>query len=153
MSFTITYLYIFTQRFNTSNWNIIIFYEVGEMSKVIRLEEAETRKALGGTLKVFFNPQTANTKNLRFSVGYFSPGEKLEPHIHPESEEIYYVIQGTGTVYLGTDLEEVPIEPHMGLYIPAGMVHGVTNTGEERLLIAFFVAPGKEPSQLFQKKG
>jgi hypothetical protein len=28
------------------------------------------------------------------------------------------------------------------------MIHGVKNTGEERLVIAFFVAPGKEPSEI-----
>lgn len=121
------------------------------MSKILRLENAETRKALGGTIKVMFTPDTANTKNFRFSVGYFSPGEKLAPHIHPESEEVYYVIEGNGTVYMGDDLKEIPIEPHMGLYVPPGMVHGVENTGKKRLLIAFFVAPGKEPSVVYKK--
>jgi len=121
------------------------------MSKVIKLEDAETRKALGGTLKVMFTPKTADTKNLVFSVGYFSPGEGLNAHIHPESEEVYYVIEGKGTVYLGDDLKEVPIEPNMGLYIPPGTVHGVTNTGKRRLLIAFFVTPGKEPSKEYKK--
>jgi mannose-6-phosphate isomerase-like protein (cupin superfamily) len=121
------------------------------MSKIIRLDEAETRKALGGTLKVLFTPETANTQFSRCSMGYFSPGEQLAPHIHPESEEVYYVIQGRGTVYLGEELKEVPVEPHMGLYVPPGLVHGVKNTGDERLLIAFFVAPGKEASQIFHK--
>jgi len=32
----------------------------------------------------------------------------------------------------------------MSLYIDAGMLHGVTNTGKVKLLIAFFVAPGKD---------
>lgn len=129
----------------------MISVEEKSMSKIIRLDEATTRKALGGTLKVLFTPETANTQFSRFSMGYFSPGEQLAPHIHPESEEIYYVIQGRGTVYLGEELQEIPVEPHVGLYVPPGMVHGVKNTGDERLLIAFFVAPGKEASQVFQK--
>jgi mannose-6-phosphate isomerase-like protein (cupin superfamily) len=129
----------------------MIVIEVFVMSKIIRLDEAETRKALGGTLKVLFTPETANTQFSRCSMGYFSPGEQLAPHIHPESEEVYYVIQGHGTVYLGEELKEIPVEPHMGLYVPPGLVHGVKNTGDERLLIAFFVAPGKEASQIFEK--
>jgi len=119
------------------------------MSKIIRLEDAETRKALGGTLKVMFT--SADTKNLRFSVGYFEPKEGLNAHIHPESEEVYYVLKGKGKVYLGEDLKETPIEPNMGLYVPPGMVHGVVNTGRGRLLIAFFVTPGKEPTKEYKK--
>jgi mannose-6-phosphate isomerase-like protein (cupin superfamily) len=119
------------------------------MSKILRLEDAVTRKALGGTIKVMFTKEDA--ENLRFSVGYFSPGEGLSPHIHPESEEVYYVIEGTGIVYLGDELKEVLIEPQMGLYIPSGMVHGVTNTGKDKLLIAFFVAPGRESSIVYKK--
>jgi len=121
------------------------------MSKIVRLEEAEARKVLGGTIKSFFSHRTGDTKNLVFSVGYFSPGEKLSPHIHPESEEVYYVIEGKGTVYLGEDLKEIPIEPHVGLYVPPGMVHGVANTGKSKLLIAFFVTPGKEQSKEYKK--
>ncbi len=121
------------------------------VSKILRLEDAESIKALGGTIKVMFTPDTANTKHFRFSVGYFSPGEQLAPHIHPESEEVYYVTEGKGMVYLGEALEEIPIEPHMALYVPPGTVHGVVNTGTTRLVIAFFVAPGKEPSVLYEK--
>jgi len=121
------------------------------MSKILRLEDAETIKALGGTLRVMFTPKTADTKNLVFSVGYFAPGEILNAHIHPESEEVYYVLKGKGKVYLGKGLKEIPIEPNVGLYIPPGTVHGVANTGRGKLLIAFFVTPGKEPPKEYKK--
>ncbi|MFQ6075426.1 MAG: cupin domain-containing protein [Candidatus Bathyarchaeia archaeon] len=115
--------------------------------KVVRLEDAELRRVLGGPIKVIFTPETAGTKNLRFAVGYFGPGEGLNPHLHPESEEVYYVIRGRGRVYIGEGQREIPIEPEMALYIPPGTVHRVVNTGKERLLVAFFVSPGKEPSK------
>lgn len=115
--------------------------------KVVRLEDVETRRVLGGPIKVIFTPETAGTKNMRFAVGYFGPEEGLNPHIHPESEEVYYVIRGRGKVYIGEEQKEVSIEPNMALYIPPGTVHGVVNTGSERLLVAFFVSPGKEPSK------
>jgi mannose-6-phosphate isomerase-like protein (cupin superfamily) len=111
---------------------------------IIRLEDAPTRKALGGTLKAIFGPENVGAKNFRFSVGYFDPGEGLQVHIHPESEEVYYVISGTGVVYLGKERKQIPIEPGISLYIDAGTLHGVTNTGKVKLLIAFFVAPGKD---------
>ena len=116
------------------------------MSKpnIIRLEDAATRKALGGTLKDIFNPSNVGAKNFRFSVGYFDPNEGLQVHIHPESVEVYYVLSGRGVVYLGQERKEIAIEPNMALYIPNGMLHGITNTGREKLLVAFFVAPGKD---------
>lgn len=111
---------------------------------IIRLEDAPTRKALGGTLKSIFGPDNVGAKNFRFSISYFDPKEGLQVHIHPESEEVYYVISGEGIVYLGLEKKEIPIQPGMSLYIDAGTPHGVTNTGREKLLIAFFVAPGKD---------
>jgi mannose-6-phosphate isomerase-like protein (cupin superfamily) len=114
--------------------------------KVLKLEDVESTKVLGGTLKRMFNPTHAGTKHMTFSVGYFTPGEGLKAHIHPESEEVYYVVRGEGTVYLGEKRKPLPAEPDTAIYIPAGEIHGVENTGRERLVICFFVAPGKEKS-------
>jgi len=111
---------------------------------IVRLADAPIRKALGGTLKVIFTPENVGAKNFRFSIGYFDPKEGLQVHIHPESEEVYHVISGRGVVYLGQERRQIPIEPGMSLYIDAGTLHGVTNTGKEKLIIAFFVAPGKD---------
>jgi len=111
---------------------------------IVRLEDATIRKALGGTLKDIFNPANVGAKNFRFSVGFFDPKEGLQVHIHPESEEVYYVISGKGIVYLGSERKEIAIEPNMALYIPNGTLHGVTNTGKEKLLVAFFVTPGND---------
>ena len=116
--------------------------------KILKLDEVEPIKVLGGTIKRMFNPETADTRHLTFSVGYFSPEEGLQAHVHPESEEVYYVIRGSGTVYLGEEKRPLLVDPDMAIYIPPKMVHGVKNTGEERLVIAFFVAPGKEPSEI-----
>lgn len=114
--------------------------------KVLKLDEVETIKALGGTLKRMFNPETAGTEHMTFSVGYFAPGEGLRSHIHPESEEVYYVVRGEGVVYIGEERRPLPVEPDTAIYIPSGTVHGIENTGEGRLIVCFFVAPGKEES-------
>lgn len=115
--------------------------------KVLRLDEVEAKQILGGPIKVMFNPETAGTRHLRFAVGYFGPGEGLNMHIHPESEEVYYVIEGRGIVYIGEEKRAMEVGRGVAVYLPAGTVHGVRNTGAERLVVAFFVAPGREPSQ------
>jgi len=116
--------------------------------KIIRLRDVKAQKILGGPIKPVVTPKTVRSKNLRFALGVFNPNEGLVPHVHPESEEVYYVIEGKGTVYIGEERKEIPIEPEIALYIPPGTIHAVKNTGKEKLVVAFFVAPGKEPTEL-----
>ena len=81
-----------------------------------------------------------------FSMGYVTlePKGGQVPWHNQEQEEVYYCISGKGTVWYGTDKKETPIEPGVGLWIPRGVEHAVTNTGNEQLQIAFFLAPGRK---------
>ena len=115
--------------------------------KVIKTGEIGTEKILGGPIKLVVTPETVGAKYLRFALGIFEPGEGLVPHIHPQSEEIYYVTHGKGVVYIGEERRETLIEPEIALYIPPGTIHEVKNTGDKTLVIAFFTAPGKESSK------
>lgn len=108
--------------------------------KIIDVGTVKAEKILGGPIKRVF----ASNK-LLFAIGVFNPGEGLNPHIHPESDEVYYVLEGTGTVYIGKEREENQVKAGLALYIPAGTIHSVTNTGSGKLTIAFLVTPGTEP--------
>lgn len=114
--------------------------------KVLKVSQVKAEKVLGGPIKRLITPETGSKKVI-LALGLFDPGEGLKPHIHPESEEIYYVIKGKGTVYAGEKRLKVPIEPETALYVPPGTIHYVTNDGKERLEIAFFVSPGTEPTK------
>jgi len=115
--------------------------------KVLKLDEVEAKEILGGPIKVMFTPDTVGTKHLRFSVGYFDPGQGLNMHIHPESEEVYYIIEGHGAVYIGKERATTEVDRNMAVYIPSGTIHGIRNTGNTKLMVAFMVAPGREPSK------
>ena len=115
--------------------------------KIVRKNEAEVKTILGGPITVYCTPKTVGSKQLVFVLGSFSPGEGLNPHIHPESEEVYYVIAGNGTVYAGEEKKEIVLEAGMALYIPAGTQHYVRNTGTEKLVIGFALSPGTEESK------
>jgi len=118
--------------------------------KIIRTRDVKAQMVLGGPIKPVVTPKTVGSKNLRFALGVFNPDEGLVPHVHPESEEVYYVVEGKGTVCIGEERREIPIEPEIALYIPPGTIHGVKNTGKEKLVVAFFVAPGKEPTKVIK---
>ncbi|MEM1546236.1 MAG: cupin domain-containing protein [Candidatus Methanomethylicia archaeon] len=110
--------------------------------RIIDVNTVKIEKRLGGPIKRVF---AGISNKLLFSIGVFNPGEGLNPHIHPESDEVYYVLEGEGTVHIGSEGKEYPVNAGLALYIPAGTIHSVTNTSNKMLKIAFFVAPGTEP--------
>jgi len=112
--------------------------------KKLNFNETEVKKVLGGTIRTFFTNETVGTRDLVFVMGDFEPGEGLEPHVHEAQEEVYYCISGRGTVWYGADKIETQIEPGVALWIPRGTEHSVKNTENEQLIIAFFLAPGRE---------
>lgn len=112
-------------------------------AKKINFAETDVRKVLGGSIRTFFTKETVGTEDLMFLVGDFPPGEGLEPHAHETQEEVYYCVSGTGTVWYGEEKKETPIGPGDGLWIPRGVEHSVRNSGNEQLIIAFFLAPGR----------
>lgn len=66
------------------------------------------------------------------------PGKTIESHIDPY-EEIYIVIEGSGEITVG--LETEPVGPLDSTYLPAGVPHALTNTGNEPLVILVVAAP------------
>lgn len=60
---------------------------------------------------------------------------------YPEEEQIYFVLEGQGTLLYGR--EEVPIQPEDFVYFPPGVDHGVTNPSGEplRLIVMGFRMP------------
>jgi len=112
--------------------------------KKMNFAGTEVKQILGGSIRIFFTKETVGTEDLTFVMGDFVPGEGLEPHAHETQEEVYYCVSGTGTVWYGEDNKETPIGPGIALWIPRGETHSVKNTGDEQLVIAFFLAPGDE---------
>ena len=45
-------------------------------------------------------------------------------HMHPDAHEIQYILEGTGTIWLGE--KEVKIKPGDLVVIPKGVAHGGT---------------------------
>lgn len=72
------------------------------------------------------------------------PGETVSPaHCHPVGEEMLYIIQGSGKVYI--DGVIYPFRAGSVVLFEQGKIHMVRNTGKEELKVACFFAP---PSNL-----
>ena len=68
-------------------------------------------------------------------------------HQHPESEELVYVLSGSGTMTLGD--ATVTVEKGMALRIPAGVMHSFIVGPEEPMEIVQVYSPGG-PEQRFR---
>ncbi|MDX1931137.1 MAG: cupin domain-containing protein [Capsulimonadales bacterium] len=67
------------------------------------------------------------------------PGRATEPHFHPVSEEIYYILQGEGEMRIGT--ERLDVGPSDAIAIPPGAVHTIQNIGTVDLVFLCCCAP------------
>lgn len=70
------------------------------------------------------------------------PGHHTEAHYHPETEEIYTILRGTGRIVV--DGEAAALGPGDTVLLPPGAVHQTWNTGEEPLVFLCVCAPPYE---------
>ncbi|MEM1156837.1 MAG: cupin domain-containing protein [Verrucomicrobiota bacterium] len=63
-------------------------------------------------------------------------------HYHPNSEEIYYILKGSGKIKIGEEFREV--SELDGIAIPPGAPHKIWNTGDMELVLLCMCAPAYE---------
>jgi mannose-6-phosphate isomerase-like protein (cupin superfamily) len=91
--------------------------------------------------RMFFREQSQLP--VRFDIWELPPGASEGSHTHGAEralEEIYYVLQGTGTMTI--EGEAVALTPGDAVLVPPGVDHGLVNDGSEPLrLVLLFGAP------------
>jgi len=95
----------------------------------------------GSTFLLKVDRKNGGSSHLVFGTEDLTPGEKIDAHRHPGSDEILFLQTGTARVHLGDSVREV----HGGavVFIPADTWISVSNTGAEVIHLAFiFSAPG-----------
>ena len=76
---------------------------------------------------------------LLVGLNAFEPGQEHKLHAHSGMDKVYHVLAGSG-VFLLAD-RKAPMAAGMTLIAPAGVPHGIRNTGGERLLVLAILAP------------
>jgi mannose-6-phosphate isomerase-like protein (cupin superfamily) len=76
-----------------------------------------------------------------FSLGHVTlePNGGQVPWHNQEQEEIYFVVEGTGEMCLGE--ERTTISTGQAVYIPSGVFHQLTNTGDAPLRMIYCYGP------------
>lgn len=67
------------------------------------------------------------------------PGESTLPHVLVYSTELYYILSGTGEMYIGDD--HAPVHAGQIVLIPPGSRQCIGNTGNGNLVFLCIVTP------------
>lgn len=80
--------------------------------------------------------------NLLVGLNAFEPGQEHTLHAHAGQDKAYIVSRGSGEFLL--ENQALPMRAGDLLVAPAGVPHGVRNTGAERLLVIAVLAPAPQ---------
>ena len=83
----------------------------------------------GSTIRELLGIPTAPVRNQSLAEATLEPGQKTERHYHAESEEIYYLVQGSGDMEV--DGERRTVSPGDAILIPPGAWHRIRAGGEQ----------------------
>jgi mannose-6-phosphate isomerase-like protein (cupin superfamily) len=82
-------------------------------------------------------------------VGLVPPG-RAPDHFHPY-DEVIYVLEGTGTLFIGG--EEAELRPGTCVHLPARLVHCLANTGDRELRLLGVFRPAGSPAEAYYPDG
>jgi mannose-6-phosphate isomerase-like protein (cupin superfamily) len=90
-------------------------------------------------IKVMLAPDVRNVPEITFSHAIIYPHSKTDYHKH-DRPELIQILSGRGiSVCDGT---EIRVEADMALWVRAGEMHQIINTGEESIKLATVFVPG-----------
>ena len=109
-------------------------------------------EGLNETLRVIFDKESNNVKQMSVWETSFPPGVSIPLHKHPYPvEELLYVLQGRAIETVGDEKRE--IGPGTAIFIPPEVEHKFDNIGDEMLILLVVVSPpGIVEKDLFQKR-
>jgi len=96
----------------------------------------------GSEIRELLAPRNSCIRNQSLAEARLPAGAATTPHYHPLTEEIYYILAGTGRMQIGAEARDVG--PGDAIAIPPGATHQVSNTGEVMLRFLCCCAPAYE---------
>jgi mannose-6-phosphate isomerase-like protein (cupin superfamily) len=96
----------------------------------------------GSMIRELLAHRNSSIRNQSLAEATIPPQIQTLSHYHPQSEEIYYILEGSGTMYLGTEV--FVVDPGDAIAIPPGTVHSILNHTTQPLRFLCCCAPGYE---------
>lgn len=121
------------------------------MSKklVVHEKEGAVVHDICGTAVEMINARTAGSTKVSFAKLIIATGHKSSSHYHKQTEEIYYILSGSGKVIIGAvDFE---VGPGHAIFLPIGVSHQIINTGDQDLVFVCADAPVFDENDVFEE--
>lgn len=94
-----------------------------------------------GTITWHVTPDSVEGASSTLGEVIIKPGAGHDLHAHPESDEVLYIIEGTGIQTVG-DQPAFPVRAGDAVWIPKGVIHSTFNTSWRPLRIVATYTPG-----------
>lgn len=119
---------------------------MGDLAQIVALGEVDPIELPNGSWsRMLVTAQRVGGSEGSLGYSVFTPGTTLAPVRH-ETEEFAYVVSGRGELLL--DDCTLPFEEGNALFIPRGVWHAVSNTGDEDAVMVFgFPHPDYPPTE------
>ncbi|MCW3099665.1 MAG: hypothetical protein JWL77_5283 [Chthonomonadaceae bacterium] len=91
------------------------------------------------TIREILAPRNSSLVEQSLAEATLLPGAKTEAHLHPHTEEIYYILAGQGRMAIEGELRDVSVGD--GIAIPVGKRHQIVNTGTQDLVFLCCCVP------------
>jgi mannose-6-phosphate isomerase-like protein (cupin superfamily) len=114
-------------------------YNIDQVPAFITKDGSEIRELLAHRNSCIHNQTLAEAR--------LPPGARTTPHHHVKTEEIYYILEGSGRMRVGSETK--PVGPGDAIAIPPGASHQISNTGLDNLRFLCCCAPGYEHDDTF----
>ncbi|MHC4177793.1 MAG: cupin domain-containing protein [Planctomycetota bacterium] len=105
----------------------------------------------GSEIRELLAARNSCIRNQTLAEARLPAGGATTPHHHVETEEIYYILHGQGSMRVGEETRRVG--PGDAIAIPPGASHQITNTGTEPLKFLCCCAPGYEHEDTVLEEG
>lgn len=106
---------------------------------VNRRQAAIIKTPHGSEIRPLIDRTTSEIKQCSLAEEVLPVGAVVGRHYHVETEEIYYILRGTGLMTVGNDMRMVGAGD--AVLIPRGHAHMLENTGTEPMTILLVCGP------------
>ena len=116
------------------------------MATILKEEDIQFEKVAWGLTKELINLQIAGAKKIKVKITEWLPGHVHKEHMHPDQEEVIFVLSGRGMAQ--TQEEKKEIGPGSVVFIGAGESHETWNLSDSKSLRAVVIKAPPEDEEI-----
>jgi mannose-6-phosphate isomerase-like protein (cupin superfamily) len=101
----------------------------------------------GSSIRELLSHRNSAIQKQSLAEATILPGCITERHLHKLTEEIYYIVSGTGQMMIGNVVRQVGVGD--SIPIPSGQIHQIHNNGTQELKLLCCCSPPYEHSDTY----